>query len=624
LYYWKNQILINGPFIEREFSLIKLHGLFLFSCFLISPISYSKEYSPTDVYAEALFIQDKIEQWKLKQGLSAKWKEVPFNEGYKPRHVFQKAVEVLEKINHYRTNILKIGAIPINYPVGREVTPNEVFIEVQRIHEELLVMLQIMGVELTQQEGLYKKIKPVIRVPSDVFAKLSEISVSMDELLGLRGISPSDVYVRSQQLVDYAIFLRRSQNLHTDITRPTKTTQKSPNHSLEAVRILMIKINKININLFNEAVRVVEVSRRVIEPSDVYSSMGIVLAELHRLQHQLGLEKFMPKVTINEVKTPDDIIFNIRLATLLLPDFDASRTIQSFDKKLLTKTPNHVFSLTSYIIKELEKFSRFRGINVPLLTASKNQNLKPKHVYVKALEAIDKIVKLRESQAKSNSAIPRFPVRDITPQEVFNLSLRIDEYLGIIYHDYGMPSKPWNINNDISYFSGKTPTDVYGNMLRINSLLQHIQGNQGRNITDLFDKVNVLNADMDQILKRHSLPLKTTKETTKHAVVNLNDIFKKLNNAIVILTKIKIAEGHVDNAKIRLPSNKIISMPDVYQLAWRVEAELAELKLILGIEHSQTNTLKKQAKALSDVYLKAASLVHKLLMLSNQYPQISQ
>lgn len=267
-------------------------------------MSYAKEYTPTDVYAEALLIQHKIAQWKVKQGLSSKWKEIPFSAGYQPRHVFQKAIEILDKVNFYRVNVLNIGPIPINYAVGREVTPNEVFIEVQRIHEELLVMLQIMDIELKQNEIPNN---PVTRVPSDVFAKLSEISVAMDELLGIRGISPSDVYVRSQQLVDYATFLRRSQNLLVDIAPPIKTQNKLPNHSLEAVRSLMLKIDQININLFNERMKIIKVPRRVIEPSDVYSSMGIVLAELHKLKHHLGLEKFIPKSAINNVKTPDDI-----------------------------------------------------------------------------------------------------------------------------------------------------------------------------------------------------------------------------------------------------------------------------------------------------------------------------
>jgi len=603
------------------FSFIKIYRLVLFFSLGVFSVTFAKEYSPSDVYAEASSIENKIKQWKAKQGLSSTWVNVAVVSGYKPRHVFQKAIEILDKISLYRVNILQLGPIPRNYSVGREITPNEVFIEVKRIHEELVVMLQIIGLDMEHKEFRNNYTN---KVPSDVFSKLSEVSIAMDELLGIRGISPSDVYMRSQQIVDYASFLRRSQNSPLNIEPPVKTTQKSPNHSLEAVRLLLVKINRINTNLLIDPVKIIEVPRRVIEPTDVYGSMGIVLAEMQRLQHQLGLEKFIPEIVLTEGKAPDDVIFNTQLATLLLPDFSDSQKIQSFNKALLYKTPNHVFSLTSYLINDLERFARFRGINLASIGLSTSEHLESKHVYTKALEVIDKIVKMRENSGLGRSAIPNFPVREITPQEVYNLTLRIDEYLSIIYKGYGMSSTPWITSNKIQYFRGKTPTDVFDNMLKINHLLEAVLGSQGHNVNDLFDKLNKLNNDINQILSSLSLPVVTMNDAIKNTLVNitdigLNNILQKLNHSIDIIAQIKKKEGIVDNARIKQPRNKTTTMYDVYRLTWQVEAELAEFKLMLGIEQDQVETKIKTEKTLLDVYHDASLFEHKLLMLPEKF-----
>jgi hypothetical protein len=59
--------------------------------------------------------------------------------------------------------------------------------------------------------------------PNMVYAALSEISIALDETLGIRGITPSKVYIRSEKVLQLAIFLRYSQNLPVNSQKPERS-----------------------------------------------------------------------------------------------------------------------------------------------------------------------------------------------------------------------------------------------------------------------------------------------------------------------------------------------------------------------------------------------------------------
>jgi hypothetical protein len=98
----------------------------------------------------------------------------------------------------------------------------------------------------------------------------------------------------------------------------------------------------------------------------------------------------------------------------------------------------------------------------------------------------------------------------------------------------------------------------------------------------------------------------------------LSDILETLHQSKKVLTKIKVRKGIEDNAKLKLPINKVASIDDVYSMAWHIEAELTELKVIFGIESTPVRLGINEDKTLLDSYHKATQLRQKLLMLSDK------
>jgi hypothetical protein len=601
--------------------------LFIFLSVFTCVSAQAKNYTPNDVYAEALLLEKNIKQWQAIEGKADVWIKIAVESNYHPRHVFQKAVVIIEKINRYRVNVLKVGAIPVNYPGGREITPNEVYNQVHRARQELLAMLKNINI-IIEDTAIKQNITG--KTPNDVYAKLKEISLALDSSLGLRGISPTDVYIASQQVVSIAKFLRRSQNLPINIPTIKRTKNKRPNHTLTALRALTIKINVIEKNLAMDPVNVIDVPKRVISPSDVYNALGIVFAELQRIQYHLGLERYFPQEPIKKAITSDDIIFNLNLAKKLLPTFLDKGKLQYYDRSLLIKTPDDVFSLTHYILKELYKFCRLKGIRIPPLNIPNVSNLTPQHTFTQGLEALEMIGLLRENQGLGLSATANYPLKEITPQEVFDLSLRIDEYLNMVFKESGMVSSIWITNEEIEYFYNKTPSDVYSNMWKINMLLEAILSNQGFNLNHLFqkadyldNKLNILNSHLVEILTFNNKQLANNNAHQnmlykKSENIGNKDLLAKTLYLKKLIVKIKAQQGISINAHLSVAPISQVKFSDIYRELWLIDASLSELELSLGIDKEVMKSVKDKDKDKDkdNFYQKLLKLEGKIVMLS--------
>lgn len=609
---------------------MKRHLRFALFGLIICITAQAKDYTPNDVYAEALLFEENIKQWKTKEGKLHHWVNVAVEDNYHPRHVFLKAIEILQKINRYRVNVAKLGPIPVDYSVGREITPNEVYNEVHHARQEMLAMLQNIGVFI---EDTVIKHKVTGKTPNDVYAKLREISLALDESLGLRGLSPSDVYNRSQQIVLLSKFLRSSQNLSLTIPEIKRTKGNFSNHSLAAVKTLIAKINTAEKNLSIDPVRVIKVPRRVINPSDVYDAMGIVIAELQRIQYHLGLERSFPLDQTQTNKTIDDVMFNTTLAQALLPSFLDNTKLQQYDANWLVKTPSDVFSLTHYILSGLYKYCRLKGIKIPRFAPPKVSNLKSQHVYTKGLEALEMIVLLRKNQGMGLSATPNYPLKEITPQEVFDLSLRIDKYLNLVFTQSEMVSNTWLATEKIEYFDNKTPSDVYINMWKISTTLKAILSNQGFNSDHIFKKMDYLEGKID-IINRHLASISTiekkqtiTKTTDKNSRDNKPEpienkaVLKKTLYLKALIEKIKDQQGLSTNARISLPLISDVEISDIYSELWQLDASLSELELYLGIDEQVVKVVKDRNR--TNLYHEIILIEKKIMTLSNYFINVN-
>ncbi len=307
----------------------------------------------SDVYTQAHLLKQKIIYLRDKANITERLPIVGKQKAKAPRHVLQKSLEVLSKINRYRVNN-KYGEISIpNYP-SRKITPSDVYIHVKRLNEEVSPFCSKEFLD-SLEEKIF-----IGMTPSNVYKILWEVSLGFDKLLGVGGFTPVDVYEQSETIVAIAKFLRQSQGGFDKVERPKVKEGLHPNHALNTSYQLLGKIAKVQKKLWIKPTKVPPKVYKVTTPTHVYDSLQNIIAEMQRLKTRIGVERYFEhKQTIAD-KTPSDIVANLLYAKKLLPEFNMDKKLNQYDKRLLKKTPNKVFALTQDIIKKLNSIAVYK------------------------------------------------------------------------------------------------------------------------------------------------------------------------------------------------------------------------------------------------------------------------
>ncbi|MCF6355730.1 MAG: hypothetical protein L3J26_11625 [Candidatus Polarisedimenticolaceae bacterium] len=567
-----------------------LRALFVTTSFCMLFISFpllaavTAEKTPSDVYIQVQLLADDVRELRKSNNITGAWPHVAVKPGYKPQHVFQKALEVLGKINSYRVNIANTGGITIPRFPGRDITPNEVFSVVVRLHQELALLVPEPGKKQKKQP---QQQVPVVtlRSSSDVYAALSEVSIALEETLGLRSITPSEVYPRSLQIIERVRFLRRSQGLPLDLPQPPRSQGKLPNHALQSVHRLLAKIRQVEQNLWMKPVKLSEVPKRVITPSDVYDAMGVVMAELQGIKFRLGLEREFAEPEPQQGKTPDDVIQNTVWAVALLPEFKLGKPLQQYDRMALKKTPNHVFSITEHILKRLTRYRRLRGIQTPPRKAKVIRGLKPQHVYGKALEIMEKTNVLRQRQNLGPMAVPHYPLRTITPSEVFDLTQRLDNELALIHRQEEADIELWGTAVQVGEYEDKQPSDVFHNMQKISNLLDTILGSEGFTPNDVFREVNIIKQEVLLIADNLGQPIPETvwDVSALKPDTEPRDVLAKAQEALDLIVLAKRRAGMFGVRDVAVLPGEVVTPTEVFNQVRLIGTELTEFKVFLNI-----------------------------------------
>ena len=289
-----------------------------------------KEKTPSDVYAQAYLLKQKVIYLRDKNNIKESFPEVGKQNEKAPRHVLQKSLEVLSKINRYRKN-KNYGQISIpNYP-SRKITPSDVYIYTKRLNEEISPFCDISFL----QDLNVKEFKG--KTPSDVYEILWNVSLGFDKLLGIGGFNPTDVYEQSQTIVAIAKFLRQSQGEFGEIKKPEIKKELHPNHALNTSYKLLKKIAKIQKKLWMKPTKVPYKLYKETTPTQVYDSLQNIIAEMQRLKTRLGVERYFEIKHITDDKTPSDVVANLLYAKALLPSFNMQKNSINMINEILKK-----------------------------------------------------------------------------------------------------------------------------------------------------------------------------------------------------------------------------------------------------------------------------------------------
>jgi len=562
---------MNAKEQEREI-VMKFLFLFLLTLSLYSSVVKT----PSDVYSYAFMLKKKVEYLRKQNGIYKPFPTVAKQYNKYPRHVIQKSLEILSKINLYRIS-RNYGAIYIPPYPARDVTPSDVYDSVKRLDEEVTPFIK-------NDEFLNSiKIKKFTqKTPNDVYQLLWSISLAFDSLLGIHGYTPTDVYALSEKLVKTIKFIRTSQNDYSDVEKPKKVEGQHPNHALYTSYDLLKKISLVEKKLWIEPAEVPKKPHNVITPTDVYDFMQYNLAELNRIKYRLGLERYYKLEMPKDVKTPSDVVQNLKYAIKLMPSFDFKNELIQYPSKSLKKTPNDVYAVTEEIIKKLDRLKALRGISQRAKIPPYIYGLKPIHAYQKAIEAIEKSIKTKMQMGFYPSQVPTSPIRKITPSEVYELVLRLDGIVTLLLHKLGDTKVDNYIYKlDKKVYTDKVPSDVYNNLWKISNTFDVLLAKEYTpNETYLLaskiqNKVNLL-------LKK----LKIKNSTKQVEVDDVKTPADVLVLTIELFNELKHIQKrlNVEIANVVIPKEKNITPNSVYNALRIVNATLNEILIQLKID----------------------------------------
>ncbi len=597
-------IILTRFFAVKGYNTLKshYHNYFLYLIIIIAGYCVVPSYAqssatPSDV--NYILQVAKFETLFLRKShhINSSWPVVSRNDERFPRHVLQKCFEVLQKINRIRKN-RGLGEITIPVYPTREITPNEVYTAAERIVGEL----QILN---NHYEEKHYSDYPVsrrsnIRVEEN-YALLHEISLALDPVLGIRGFTPRDVYAQSMRVLKNAQFIHDSQLSIQYIEKPPLETGKHSNHAMKAAINLLGKISVAEKNLWMKPTPVPLLPNRKIEPNEVYDILQIVLAEQQRIKYRLGLERHFAIPEVTGTRTPNDVIQNLVWAEQLTPDFKVSDPLIQYDQRSLKKTPSDVYQVAYEINQQLLLYKKQRGIRIKPKEVIRVNNRLPKHVFQKTLHCIEKINRHREQIGLGRSAVQEHPLREITPTEVYDLSVRLLSEIKLIARHTGITGQ-----NNIPLppmFTSKTPTDVYEMMSRNANLLDTIIGESVYSPNDVYEQALLIIAEI-KLLRDH---LGWTSNVSEPKIVYgkaPRDVMGVAHEILRIIGKIQKRAGMQNIASAPDFTGEKITPNEVFNEVGIILAELISLKVKFNLLKHIDIHYKATGKSPSHVFQK--------------------
>ncbi len=575
--------------------------IILFVVFIFATLYGYEVKTPSDVYSYAKLLEKKVVYLRKQVGVDSDFPTVPIQHNKYPRHVIQKALEILSKINLYRIS-KGYGEIFIPPYPAREITPSDVYEIVKRLDAEVTPFIKdqhfLRSLKLIKYKG---------KTPNDVYRLLWSISLAYDSLLGIHGYTPTDVYELSQKLIETVKFIRQSQNIYDIPKKPKYIPDQHPNHALYSSYDFLRKVRNVEKFLWIDPTEVPKKPHRVITPTEVYDSLQYNIAELQRIKYRLGIERYFKLQNVKETKTPSDVVQNIKFAQVLMPSFDFTKPIVQYPIASLKKTPSHVYAVTEVILHKLDILKNLKGAVQKSKEPPFIYGLKPIHVYQKAIEATEKSIRLKVQMGFYNSEVPNEPLREITPNEVYEMAIRLDGIVTILLKYAGYyKAQEYIYMLDKHIPQGKTPSDVYHNMWRISNTLDVLLASE-YTPNETYALSKRIQLKVEALLYKMKI-----KPSFIQAVINKSlHVKTKTPSDVFCLTlelhkDIKRIQKHLNMmpSNIIIPKEKRITPNTVYNALRIINASLNEILIYKNIneEEIETSREKYTNKTPSDVY----------------------
>ncbi|OPX54845.1 hypothetical protein BTE48_12065 [Oceanospirillum multiglobuliferum] len=447
-----------------------------------------------DNYTLVLQIQQDVLLLQQFANRSVKLPDVDVIAPKEPRHVYQKALEVLAKVNRYR-EIKQLGAITTPLYPTREITPDEVHTLIQHLQGEVRLLLPTHLQANKPIEKLQLSVSP-----TNVYQQLWRISLAFDPLLGVRGFTPSDVYQQAEYLVDLIKFLRLSQNLPNDVAPPKLGKGKHPNHALKSAYQLQGQIYQVQKNLWMKAPELAPtVPKRVITPTDVYDALQVNIAELQRVKYRLGIEfeQRMPELKRN--KTPDDVIQMLSWAEKMLPTFQVDGPIFQYRRDTLQKNLSDIYQVVNRLRNQLSALQKARGVRLKLSLVLPTTEVNLRHVLQLNLQSLRRMNLLRKSIKQLPTNVPHPPLHKVTPTELYEMALRLESELANYFDHIGFTPVT---NTQLSTVTEPSEKQLYAELHQVSQYLDALISKKDFSLHMLYQEAHDIRTELHAIYQQ--------------------------------------------------------------------------------------------------------------------------
>jgi len=297
-----------------------MRHFFLF-CLLILGLS-AKEITPNDVYAQTVLIQDHVhyllKHYDIKHDHEGIIKRTSISTRLKPRNAWQKSYEILVKINILRGNYNLARIEPVGMEPVEKLNPDMVYGQTQRI----LAELEVFEVRKDIKIPIFAHKKYKNKTPLDVYNIFSHVSASFDEL-NRAELSASYIFADAMRIYDDLSIILKHLNIKDNTIPNRRLKNATPSDSLIVSMNVLEKIKKLQRSVGIRTIDFSVFNRKNALPSDVYSIIGVIIAELQPIKAYIGLiHEVTPPARHYIKKVPADIEqlmgWNLRKINLII------------------------------------------------------------------------------------------------------------------------------------------------------------------------------------------------------------------------------------------------------------------------------------------------------------------
>ena len=549
-----------------------------------------------DVYSISETLKNKIIHLCGEKKVDARYMNIVEQTNKSPRHVLQKTLEVLKKINKYRQNN-NLGSVNVPIYPSKSINSEDVYFNVTRLNNEVDLLLRKINCPHINKLSIIKKYTD--KTSNDTYYEVWLASLAMDELLG-KGFSPTDNYEESVLIIDIINFIRNSQGIYNKVEIPQKKNRKHPNHVLYATNKLLHKISKAEKKLWMEPVDVAQNPQRIITPTEVYDSIQTVITELKRIRRRLGIERFYESKTMIISKTPSDVLQNIEYAIKLFPSFNVSKELVQYNRNSLKKSIDDLYALSEFILNKVEYLKEVKGIMLESKEPPMIYSLNKMHIYQKAIETMEKINKLRIKDKLYEVAVPSSPLKKKSTDSIYELLLMIDDEISNIMEKNGIKNvKRWSYILDRNKYKNKEASDIYHNLWKISSIIDIFRGIQ-YTPNETYVLAKKLEQRIENIIKQLIGKINKT-NLKKSNDKRPSDVFHLSLKLYEILTTIE-KRANISIGAVEIPREKTITPDTVYNALRVINATLIDININFGIESTIDKVVIEDKKTPSDVY----------------------